>query len=456
MGQITRISTRDYRTEPQFRLLPDMLPKYVSKKGNQTGIEVLREHIDLIENPNSIMRVTSQLLRGTTKSGKKWVRWNDYTKDILSVKPNKAGNIRLNYLHYTPRGGFKNHTPYSDLYYKFLNGTETYDPIHDFLRSRVPERYDTWAKNSGDYRSLFYPGYLYSGITVEPAHMMPRLRVAMREENAIDMALSAFGKKHYRKDLVKSVATCQFATNIELAIMLRSQMKTDWLVEMMRSERVLDIGLRYRGAVPGDLTEYIPALVAYIPEHRRRRFVLSIADNHRQFNADAIRFATRLPVEAFEDIRTVRDLHERVIVAAPQLTRLNYTLPARYDIELNSLTEKYDGIETDDGLHIVAPKNSETVNEWSSTMSNCIRGYAEQAAKGYTNLGAVYDGEKLIANFEIDSKGNLKQLLGKYNNHLDIYLQSDIIEALEECGSITDRTLKNAWGVDLITVPEIS
>lgn len=455
MGQITRISTRDYRTTPQFQSLPDMLPRYISKKGNQTKIEILRDHVDLIENPNSVMLITSQLLRGTTESGKKWVRWNNATKDILSAKPNKAGNIRLNYLYYTPRGGFKNHTPYPDLYARFLNG-ESYGTIHAFLKRIMPERYDVWNRESSLNRTLFYPGYLHSEITVEPAQMLPKLRVALREENAIDMTISAFGKRLYRKDLVKSMATCRFATNVELAIQIKNLMKTDWLVEIMRHEQSLDTGVRSRGVMPPDLGRYFPVVVAHIPEHRRRRFVLSLANNHRQFNADALIMGTQLPVERFEDVRTIADLHEMGVANRPVRhlpTGGMYAPPVRYDIELNDLSKKYDGIETDDGLRIVAPANSETLSEWSRYMGNCISGYADQAAKGYTNLGAVYDGDKLIANFEIDPKGNLKQLLGKYNTHLDLSEQSDIIDALEENGAITDLTLKHAWGVDLMTAP---
>lgn len=458
MGQITRISTRDYRTEPQFPFGGPSLPKHYTKMGHQTHVEILREHVDLIENDNSVILATSQLLRGTATSGKKWTRWKDVKKEIVSIKPNKAGVMRANYLYKTERGGFKNFTPFPTQYAHLFSGP-AYQAICDLIARVAPDRLKNWHEDPRNTLRIFYPAYSFMGITSSPTPLTPRLRVAMREETAMNTALVAFGKRHYRKDLVKSLASSRLTPNIELAILLRSLMKTDWLVEIMRDERPLAYGSAIHPRLNG-IEAYFPSVLQHIPEHRRRRFVLSLGENNRTFNTDAIAMGTRMDINVVAGIRTIQEMHEIGVQNMPRIAdnvviRDNVFLTGAksLEIKLNDRTKKYDGVETEDGLRIVAPKHTDTTDEWSKYMNNCIRMYGHRAAAGDTNLGGVYDGEKLVANFEIDPKGNLLQLLGKYNNHLDISLQGDIIEALEECGSITDRTLNNAWGVDLMTVP---
>lgn len=458
MGQITRISTRDYRTTPQFPFGGPSLPRHYTKTGTPTSVEILREHTDLIENDNSVIVAYSQLLRGTTKSGKKWTRWNDVKKEILTVKPNKNGAMRVNFLK-VDRKGFRNYTPYDAMHRDFFMGPATH-AIRALLDRKVPDRSQRWTHDVDfSYAPVFYPGLLFSNIRPNLAYINKKLRISLREENAMDMATAAFGKKHYRKDLVKSMAECTVIPNIEMAINIRSLMKTDWLVEMMRLDGVLGYGSALAGPLMG-IEVYLPQVLAYIPEHRRRRFILSFADHNRTFNTDAVSMGTRMTPETIATIRTVGEMHEIGVANRPQrfydggFVRATIEPPKPFDITLTDRAKMYDGLETEEGLRILAPKDSTTVESWSAEMNNCIRSYAHLADGGKTNLGGVYDGEKLIANFEIDPSGNLKQLLGKYNSHLDVSQQSDIIDSLEECGAITDLTLKHAWGVDLIVVPD--
>lgn len=452
MGQITRISTTDYLTGAKERSLftneISRVPVHMGKNYKSTTVEVIREHVDLIENPNSVILATSHLLRGTAKSGKKWVRWHDEKKEILHAKPNKAGSMRINYL-VKDRKGFRNFTPYDAMYEKFMTGPAS-DAIESLLEKVVPERYTTWKNGDHAYETLFYPGYLHSKLITPPDYLRPRLRVAMREENAMDMARAVFGKKHYRKDLVKSLADCPHTGNVELTMAIRSVMKTDWLVEILRHGQVLGYGADLRGGLNG-IEAYLPQVLRQMPEHRRRRFVLSFAGHTRIFNTDAVSMGSRMAPEVIAGIRTVEEMHEIGVRNIPARTTNWLMDPDPVDIEPTEISKMYDGIETDDGLRIVAPTDSEILNSWSQQMHNCISSYATEASKGFTNLGAVYDGEKLIGNFEIDPEHNLKQILGKYNNHLDISLQSDIIDALEECGAITSLTLKHAWGFDLMS-----
>lgn len=454
MGQITRISTKDYLAGARERSLYtneiSRIPVHIGKNHKPTTVEVIREHVDLIENPNSVVLAQSNLLRGTAKSGKKWVRWHDVKKEILTVKPTKAGSMRVNYL-VVDRKGFRNFTPYDAMYEPFVNGPAR-EPIDSLLKRVIPERYNFWKKNDLAYETLFYPGYLHSNLVTPPDYLRPRLRVAMREENAMDMTRAVFGKRHYRKDLVKSLADCTYTPNVELAMSIRNLMKTDWLVEILRHEEVLGYGADFRGGL-ASIEAYLPRVLSHIPEHRRRRFILSFAGHTRIFNTDALSMGTLMAPEAIAGIRTIAEMHEIGVRNIPARQTTWLMEPDPVDIELTERSKMYDGLETEQGLRIVAPTTSEILTSWSQLMHNCISGYATEASKGFTNLGAVYDGDKLIANFEIDPKGNLRQLLGKYNNHLDISLQGDIIDVLDSSGAVDTGTLDQAWGVDLITVP---
>lgn len=440
---------------------PNKLPNYVSTRTYRTTkIEILREHVDLIENPNSVVLRKSQLLRGVAPSGKTWTRFNDISADMLVAKPNKAGVMRINFLR-KARNKFMNLSPYTDQYDNFFGGP-AYEAIYNFLERIVPERYGMLRASDEDYAILFYPGLSFAEVEGVPSIFTSRLRVSLREENAMNMAIAAFGKRHYRKDLVKSLVGCENYHNVELAIALRGSMKTDWLVEILRSNQAMNFN-------PIDCGN-AAALLARLPENRRRRFALSFPEMHNYYNSDALRMGLRLTDEQLATVRNLTELHDLGVENAPWQERawqqgrverennphawqhVGYLAPpAPFEIGLNDRTSLYDGVETVDGLQIVAPKDSETVKKWSDEMSNCISGYASEAAEGRTNLGGVYDGEKLIANFEIDRKGNLRQLLGRFNRHLDKSLQSDILEELKEVGAVNPDSIRTAWGVDPLT-----
>lgn len=445
---------------------PNKLPNYVSTRTYRTTkIEILREHVDLIENPNSVVLRKSQLLRGVAPSGKSWTRFNDISADMLVAKPNKAGVMRINFLR-KARNKFMNLSPYTDQYDNFFGGA-AYEAIEKFLERVVPERYRMLGAFGEDYAILFYPGLSFAEVEGVPSIFTSRLRVSLREENAMNMAVAAFGKRHYRKDLVKSLVNCENYHNIELAIALRGSMKTDWLVEILRSDRAMNFNAIDCGNAA--------ALLSRLPENRRRRFALSFPEMHNYYNSDALRMGLRLTDEQLATVRNLTELHDLGVENAPWHERawqqaqaqragnvepynpqawqtIGHLAPAKpLEIKLNDRTKLYDGIETDDGLKIVAPKDSTTIQKWSDEMGNCIRSYAEDAAEGVTNLGAVFDGDKLVANFEIDAKGNLRQLLGRFNRHLDKSLQSDILDELEEVGAVNPASIRTAWGVDLLT-----
>lgn len=478
MANITRLSTTDYRAlvaedearraAPGFtRSLwdqPVAIPHYFPVGSYRASrIEIYREHVDLVRSDTSVSFVTSHLLHGVTKGGKNWYRWDTESKKILTVKPNKQGKMRGNYFLLQRGGSFRNHISmcFHDPF--FFNHKDEVDALFEKqmpgLSAKIKERDHEMVYDNVPF--YFFPGFLVSEMDQFVAGMPYRLRHALRNETAIEMALDGFGKTHYRKDIVKALASSREYDNVALAMYCRRVLKTDWLVEIMRyGERLrMDTG-------SGEETNYkrFASIVGKLPVNRRRRFVLSLAGEPAYHNADAVRTAHYLEDEDFGRIRTVPDLHDigatrqRERIRQPQLMYAaddDWFNPPAYrmpepvtEIELNDLTKTYHEITTGKGLRIVAPRHADELNEWADYMHNCIGGYSSQADKGTSNLGGVYEGDKLVANFEISKDKILRQLLGRFNQSLDIDVQRDIIDTLLTQDALSTQYISNAWGVD--------
>jgi hypothetical protein len=75
-------------------------------------------------------------------------------------------------------------------------------------------------------------------------------------------------------------------------------------------------------------------------------------------------------------------------------------------------------------------------------MSNCISGYTHAAINREVTLGGIYEGDKLVANFEIKQGPRLSQLLGRFNKPVP-QVREKIIPVLREAGvTVSD----DYWG----------
>lgn len=59
-------------------------------------------------------------------------------------------------------------------------------------------------------------------------------------------------------------------------------------------------------------------------------------------------------------------------------------------------------------------------------MGNCISGYGAKAVQGHSQLFAVMQDDKMIANIELDAQGSIRQLLGQHNRSLEPKLSSAV------------------------------
>lgn len=102
----------------------------------------------------------------------------------------------------------------------------------------------------------------------------------------------------------------------------------------------------------------------------------------------------------------------------------------RIEIKYRGKAKKLPGQYGD--YRIVPPTDTWDLLAWGTDMGNCISGYGRRAAAGDTLLYAVYDSDgKMVANMELDKKGNIKQLLGKGNGGVKAEIQDTVYDAIQ-------------------------
>jgi hypothetical protein len=91
---------------------------------------------------------------------------------------------------------------------------------------------------------------------------------------------------------------------------------------------------------------------------------------------------------------------------------LPYELGKTYMAKLHNTSYVLDG-ET---YYIHAPRNRGELDAWGNAMHNCIGSYHRQVVNHSTNVFAVQHNNTLIANVEINFRGQIVQYMEKYNS----------------------------------------
>lgn len=165
----------------------------------------------------------------------------------------------------------------------------------------------------------------------------------------------------------------------------------------------------------------------------------SLSNLHEQLNAPreaarreaARRWAATDPVDQI-DWEARRAQREAEAVERAKNTVIEY------EDEAKDFAKEYDEFS------VIAPANGAELMEWSDYMNNCIRSYGTQAAEGQTLLYGVKQGEKMVANMELDPRtGNVKQLLGRFNQSLDTDLSEKIKQVVLQ--TWPNATVNEGW-----------
>lgn len=455
---------------------------------NETTRTVLMREVGTLEKPLSIISsnvcvvqkkqtlhlrddgitvTTSELTTGLATSGKRWYRWvrvKGYTADF---RGRGKGPRRIFLYHYNSWFGtgsirvssFSDRSGFSGVWQEFFDFSPV---VYEEFEKRVEKffpyllpRVSRQNPNKGMFGVLCaYPALndftgLYSTTSewfrVQTLYGLQR---GLREETATQCVQKSFGKTRSNRRLVRTLTQSIEQPAVALATHFRGKVPTDWISDAVSAV----VGNQHLPSVQYDeIRRMLDRILDCIPEGRKRVFFLSIFSSVN--SRDTLRLMTwngNIQVEELTlDVRTMDELHERCI----QHGRRQRTAVRRDDrsIAVEGISAKYHNIEIEGGLSCVAPTTAADLITWSSVLENCIEGYATPAVGQELFLGAVFEGETLLANFEINPDGHLMQLLGKKNAELTENKRNAIIDALASVKAIHLDTVEDAWGVPSYT-----
>lgn len=383
----------------------------------------------LRETPHGFTHIASELRQGKNKySGKSWARFEDRERKAFSW----AGSRLRVY-------GRKNGHPH-DI---------TAGVVGTFVFTRTPSPYDgederkftntfLLSEKIGDFSEFArreYPMVAYFGAS---QGIMPYLKAGTPQEMARDM----FGNR-YRKDVARILgelatefsqrdsnfwfASPAYALKIGLAAAPLVPM--DWVVTMLSNVNVqyddfniADARKMFRTAARAQMSRLLsdPRIYAVSDTVKMWR---RISRHQPDYRIDALEF------------KNWRQLHDALSRDSAKVTE-----PAEeivYKGKAKRLVGEYDG------FRIVAPSSTHDLIDWSNTMGNCISSYGRNAAAGSVLLYAAMRGDEMIANMELDTKGNVRQLLGPHNRHLEPAEADEIKEAIN--ATWPDANVGGGW-----------
>lgn len=360
---------------------------------------ILARKTSYFQYPGKVTKAISEKRTGiNSHSGARWYRW--HTTNIHSVRLNSAG--------------------------KFITVCK-YDKVYQ-------PHLDYWTlQNDEHWIRLFKEsfGSDFSYVTVHPLAphydlnqppVATGFSASLKEADLRSQVVKLFGKTRVRRDLMRAVGGSH-PNAIMLAREFRGLVPIDWIVDfLMRHPRNPGNPRNHGQVFMGNIRPML-----YRIDPRSYRSLLratmtndswySINDVGNQFSPSRNRRPpfNRPPVEIGGRHTTWESVHNTLFGNYNRMYR-ERTPIAPQPIPATPLSERLSQIGG-----VVIPEITTTLQEWGDEMSNCIGSYAYSvtSAKRSRELGGIYDGDKLIANFEIDN-GSLRQLLGRFNKPLPV------------------------------------
>lgn len=360
-----------------------------------------RRWVTLAGNETTYTRYEAVMRTGRTPTGKTWARWS--AESLTTYRVTKAGywlytQRKGNQFTYSERvfaGGHED-KHYADALAHFGREPAAFHDVYPLAHSLALSRY-------GRFDSAFLSCWVG---TNDVGELTRRL----------------FGKRAYRKDLVKAVAASH-ASALAWAWLFRGFIPVNWIVAFLRS----GVFLRPRN-------DPAPA----VRKHLRHR---TPGELKRLLNSTGegfyIRDCGRLPpAEGIGRVRSWRELHDRLdarnrarLGAMPKSQRASkpVTLPA----EVQALNGQTAG-----GLTVVMASTEEQLIAWGSELSHCIASYWSSLRAGRCLLGAVYRQDTLLGTFELDGQvQRIRQFRGRFNQPIPDDIYADVRQHLSQHSS---------------------
>lgn len=403
--------------------------------------------------------VFSRKWSGVSKSGVPWKRWQPFARYMISVKPHRiSGKQSLNIYSRKLNNGYK--------WSPFMNVTGMPDYLSDPMLSAYIEEFNNEVYRLGstiaeipkppvmEFRNPT-PLYDYALKCAYPMLAVRqktsdyndnRLIMGARLSTNIEYTIALFGKRNYRKDLVKAVAETFYPSNLAVAREFRNLVPVDWIVKFLR-------GMADCSAPKLPLKD----MRSFLTERsmiERRRLLNDFMKSYAQAGPrekylfpmnvqDGIRSYNLLPEDVHQrmNFRSWKHLHD---ASEMELDKMRYQ--AR-DIPVIPMAEIIAAQQPVDGISVYLPKDTDEVREWGREMSHCIGTYADDAVKGDVVLLGVRENGVLVGNVQIQvASRRMAQILGKHNRFLPDNVQVAVAKIMDNAEVLEPNWKESVFG----------
>lgn len=391
------------------------------------------EKVVLLKSPDRINFIFQRKIWGISENGKPWSRWDDVTE--LSFSTRRAGRLNVykkEKVKISKDGRkqkvrvFRNVSPRLFEWYIGIDEHVIANAVSELVGRKFTSR-----------REIYHYIYPIAGALGEFDFPKGRGRY-WRQEDYIKFMRREFGRG-YRKDVAKALATKRMSGSLKLSkTLLNAGVPGDWVVEMINN---LDHAphttrLPAYGALKG-------LIFAHMSPRQLKKLVVGDGGNLGLYAEDIVRSHVSIQMAGSEfDFRgytTWRDLDRGIARAVRAVKEKNLPIP---ETNISKIINEIDHEE----YTFIPARETDDLRNWGDKMHNCIGSYRGSALGGKVILVGVYKGD-LLANLEITPDGDLRQILGKFNNSLPKGDQRAIVDVLVEAGAV--KKYAQAWGVTL-------
>lgn len=252
-----------------------------------------------------------------------------------------------------------------------------------------------------------------------------------RQDSAQRMTMKLFGKKRYRKDLVKALAGANSVEFLAFMFSLKREIPVDWFINILRNNPTLSsipVGFSYR-----NLKEFYDSM----SDKQFRKFckclmeeefvpLQSIIDTAEQFRECLLDDHNELDPVTNIKFRSIEEFHYMVGKyhenTAKERERRELIKKHGGPIEGNEFYDQLKNIDFSGAPYeVVIPKYAYEIVEWGKEMSNCIGGYATRARTSKNEVFLALKDKKsdtMKANILISNK-NISQFFAKRNGSVN-------------------------------------
>lgn len=485
MATKTKSSKRKKSTQTYTCL--DLFEGDVYNSGYNIGLNYQENtpvRIAILQGQYSSTFVVNRRREGISKNGTPWKKWEVWGQVIMSTRAlNKAGVKKLNvYGKYRMKEGgpstwfpFRNITSYPQMIETIVKPaymTAVNREIERLMTENigVPEinldKYVAITRQShpdmsylerDELNKLFIPPHLYpmhlaypitrtmsKGIERLPSGMTQHLR----HETMMDVTRSMYGKKLYRKDLVKAVSEASLS-QVSFAFAFKGIIPIDWIINLLNNR-----GGAFPEGLPVEHHANMKSLFRALTIHQQKRFLNALMSSQPKDKAtaweviDTLRMFKRLNENYNANYapgqlegKTWKELHD------------NFTADFRrrgvadQPIEKVKLAKQIENLTLSDGYTIVQPKTTHELIDWGVKMEHCIGSYVKEAVDGHSVFLGIVKDKTMIGNAQISVREKrLVQIFGKRNRNLDKQTLELFSSVLIDNKVLAETAFKHAYG----------